>query len=158
MTRLVRVTKPQARAMLALLRLLELPSTLDRHEKKALTHLHDRLQLAIDERSIHPLTEDLDRLEDVLLSARSRAFHDFIHGRLRDLLSVALLWTAAEELPAAVARPLLDVERLGDPGWPADVLEQCAAHGLRVSFPGDDCASNDDDRNDDGRDGDGGQP
>lgn len=145
MTRLIRVTRPQARAVLTVLHLVELPSMLDRHERKALTHLEARLKAGTEGRPIHPLTADLDRLEDVLLGTRSRAFHDLIHGRVRDLLSVTLLWTTAEELPKDVRAPLLDLERVADANWAVDVLDQCTAHGLLLRFPGDERMDADDD-------------
>ncbi len=145
MGRLIRVTRSQARAVLTVLRFVELPSMLDRHERKALTHLQARLKAGVEHKPLHPLTSDLDRLEDVLLGTRSRPFHDLIHGRVRDLLSVTLLWTTAEELPVDIGAPLLDLERIADAGWAVRVLDQCAAHGLLVRFPSDDRRDAEDD-------------
>lgn len=145
MTRLIRVTEPQARAMLNLMRFGETPTVLDRHEKKSLTHLAERLRWALEDKPIHPVTRDLDRLEDALLSARSRQFREFIRTRLRDLLSVALLWRGAEELPSEIAAPLLVLDRAGDASWVIEVLDKCGAHGLLVRLPGEEVEADEDD-------------
>lgn len=133
----ITLTRPQARAILALLRHAELPGLLDRHDRKALTHARVRLRAQLDRGVLHRLVLDLDRLEDVLLGVRSAALRDLIHGRARDLLTTVLLWSAAEELPADVRAGVLDVEKVGEGSWRADVLDLLDTYGLRVSLPGD---------------------
>lgn len=131
------LTGPQIRALDTLLRLDELPTTLDRHERKALTGARQRIEAALAEEPPHQLTQDMHRLEDLLLGVLDRGLLNTMHRRLRDLLATVELWCAAEELPRPVRSSVLSVEQLADGGWAARVLDLLDVHGIEVVLPGE---------------------
>lgn len=134
----IELTEPQARALLDLARFAEPPSLMNGRNRRALARAVDRLRTAVAQSGPdHPLVRDLDRLADVLMDARRRAFRELIHARVRDLLATALLWTAAEELPAPARAEVLIVDDLNAADWPARVIALLDAHGIPVDLPGD---------------------
>lgn len=134
----IELTEPQARALLDLGRFAEPPSLMTGHSRRALARAVERLRAVVEgEDADHPLVRDLGRLAEGLMDVRQSAFRELIHQRVRDLLAVTLLWTAAQELPPPVRREVLVVEALSAPDWAARVIELLDAHRIPVELPGD---------------------
>jgi len=133
----IHLTDAQARALLEHGRHGTHPSTLGGKARLALGRAVTKIENAVEDIEYGEFKADLRQLTEVLLDARRRPFVDTVHRRLRDLLVLAKLWTAAEALP--VAPPgLLQVERLDDPLWPSEVLGLLDKSGVEIELPGDD--------------------
>jgi len=132
----IHLTDGQARALLEHGIHGTAPPNLGGKARLALGGAVAKLKNAVDDVEYGEFKTDLERLTVVLLDARTRHVVDVFHQRLRDLLSLATLWTAAEQLPESM-QDVLRVERLDDPAWPAEVLALLDAHGVEVELPGD---------------------
>ena len=113
------------------------PRSLNGKARLALDRAAIKLKNAVDDIEYSEFKADLDRFSAVLLDARRRPFVDAMHGRIRDLLTLTKLWTAAEGLPQYV-HAILKIERLDDPQWPGQVIDLLEEHGIEIDLPGDD--------------------
>lgn len=132
----IHLTDGQAKALLEHGQHGSRPATLNGKGRIALGRAMKKLKNAVEDIEYGEFKADLDEFKSVLLDARKRPFVDAMHLRLRDLLTVAKLWTAAESLPTYV-HAVLKVDRLADPEWPALVLGLLDEHGVEVDLPRD---------------------
>lgn len=133
----IHFTDGQARALLEHGQHGTHPSTLGGKGRIALGRALAKLKNAVEDVEYGEFKADLRQLTEVMLDAQRRPFVDTVHRRLRDLLVLSKLWTAAEQIPAP-PDGLLKVERLDDPLWPSEVLGLLDAHGIDIELPGDD--------------------
>lgn len=142
----IHLTDGQARALLEHGQHGAQPKSLGGKARRALDRAVAKLKNAVDDIEYGEFKADLRELTEVLLDARRRPFVDVVHRRLRDLLVLSKLWTAAEQIPG-VSAALLNVERLDDPLWPSDVLNLLDQHGIEIDLPGDDLGDGEDAEN-----------
>lgn len=119
------------------------PATLNGKAQRALGRAAVKLRNAVEDIEYNEFKADLRQLTEVLLDADRRPLVDAIHRRLRDIRVLVLLWTAAEQLPRE-HHAVLDISRLDDPSWPAEVLDLLDQHGIEIDLPGDDLGDGED--------------
>lgn len=140
----IHLTEGQARALLEHGLNGSAPPNLGGKARLALGRAVTKLKNAVDDVEYGEFKADLERLTEVLLDARTRRAVDAFHLRLRDLLSLATLWTGAEQLPG-YPHAVLKLDRLDDPAWPAEVLELIERHGIDLELPGEALSGNEQD-------------
>ena len=109
------------------------PAGLGQTGQTALDGAVAKLKNAVDDCAFRA---DIRLLADVLRDAEHRPFVDAVHRRLRDILVLSRLWTAAEQIPETPDE-VLEVDRLDDPLWPSEVLTLLDQHGIDLDLPGD---------------------
>jgi len=119
----------------AILDLIEQDEFDDQPQFLALRGAHRRLTVALDSMPGQPLDEDLDRLNAALMSLRAGNLRDLLLDRIQHVNRIAAIWRGCESLPIDLQRRFLRVDRIDDPQWAKDAVEELANYGLRTVMP-----------------------
>lgn len=85
-----------------------------------------------------PFETDIEHFVSTIGDIRSAEFATVIRSRMTDLMAVAALWRAVEDLsPDAEADGLLDVEAVDTLDWRAEVLDLLIDRGVEIILPGE---------------------
>lgn len=135
----VHLTPTQAAALVRVGEVVDLAAIFpDGRHRSAARNGFDRVDDRLRGVEPDPLELDLDRLGRVLADVRRPDFAAVLGARLRDLLAVAVLWTAVEALlPSADAAALLEVDAIDGIDWRAEAIDLLDARGVAVVLPGE---------------------
>lgn len=110
----------------------------DGRHRSAVTRAFDRITATIE--GVEPAEFDLDmeRFIAIFGGLRSTEMAELLRARVRDLLAVAILWSAVESIPGvAGADGLLGVPAVDHPAWRAEVLDLLIDRGVGIRLPGE---------------------
>lgn len=134
--RRVQLSLAQVRALVDHVRHGTTPPDMDRRTQGALQRAADRLHAELTRKPVPQFTVTLCDLEEALCNVRRQPFVELVHRRVRDLLAVARLWVAAEDLPVDDRSRLLDVALVDSLSWAGDVLDACESAGIQIEGMG----------------------
>lgn len=128
----LRLSEAQAAALLSVAARGTPPPELDGRNLAALARATARLDIALSvRRSIPEHAATCDDISDLLSSVSHARFVVLAHARLLDLRALCRLWARAEKLPLdAPGAELVDVARVDEPGWRAEVTDALRGAGL----------------------------
>ncbi len=137
-------TRAQLRALATVLRVLG-PETRkafdDGRRHRALIRAQEAIEDALSGAHPDPFDRDVEQFADLFADLRSEEFCELIRSRLRDLLSVVILWHSLEALSGVAGSgavgDLLGVPQIDDPSWRASVVDLLLDQGVEVKLPGD---------------------
>jgi len=110
----------------------------DGRHRSAVVRAFDRIADAIE--GVQPIEFDLDleRFMAIYAALKSADMAELLRARVRDLLAVAILWSAVESISGLDGTDgLLGVPAIDHPAWRAEVLDLLIDRGVAVELPGE---------------------